>query len=133
MVSDKPSVSSHRHELTILGPLVRINPDELHFNDPYFYDTIYAGSLKRRNKDKSHAAMAGLANATSVTIDHDLHRQRRGYIANLFSKRSILRLEGLIQAKVDKLVLKLRDAHANKDTLLSISKGICATRIRDKY
>lgn len=39
---------------TIYGPLVQINPDGLHCNDPYFVDEVYAGGNRKRNKPNVH-------------------------------------------------------------------------------
>lgn len=106
---------------------MRVNPNELHLNDPHFIETIYAGGRHKRNKDQNHAAMSGVKHATNVTIDHEHHRERRGYIANLFSKQSIVRLESLIQAKVDKFVRKLRAACQNGDKISSMNAFIALT------
>jgi cytochrome P450 len=111
----------------LIGPIIRVNPNELHFNDAYFYNTIYSGSKHRRDKDANHAAMSGVKYATNVTVDHDLHRQRRGYIAGFFGKQTILRLEPLVQQKVDKLVQKLRDAHWNGETVSSMNAFVATT------
>ncbi|KAH7092140.1 benzoate 4-monooxygenase cytochrome P450 [Paraphoma chrysanthemicola] len=102
------------------GPLIRINPDELHLNDPFFYEHLYAGSGQKRNKDKNNAVLSGTTLALNTTLDHNLHRERRGYIASFFSKQSTQRLEPFIQGQVKKLVEKLRQAHDAGDTIVGI-------------
>ncbi|KAF1945984.1 benzoate 4-monooxygenase cytochrome P450 [Clathrospora elynae] len=103
-----------------VGPIVRYNPDELHINDPFFYEKIYAGAGQKREKDYNSQLSSGVQFAMVATIGHDLHRQRRGYLSSLFSKKSISEIEPSIQAKVDKLVEKLKEAHHMGETLIGV-------------
>jgi hypothetical protein len=41
----------------ISGPIIRINPHEIHINDPGYIDEIYAGAPKKRDKYKWIARM----------------------------------------------------------------------------
>ena len=34
------------------GPIIRINPHEIHINDPNFIDEIYTNTLRKRDKYK---------------------------------------------------------------------------------
>jgi len=102
------------------GPLVRINPHELSFNDPFFYDKVYSGSGQKRDKDRYQTVQSGLPSTGLTTVDHELHRQRRGYISNLFSKKAISSLEPVIQSKVHLLVEKLKEAHNKGEKLAGV-------------
>jgi hypothetical protein len=90
------------------GPIVRINPDEIHIKDPDYFDNIYPSSSKKRERYPLHAniCLRSIAN----TISHDLHRRRRKVLNPFFSKRKIIEQETLIVTNVSKLVHRLEAA-----------------------
>ncbi|KAI9710975.1 MAG: hypothetical protein M1820_002412 [Bogoriella megaspora] len=91
------------------GPIVRINPYEIHVNDPAFYYKLYTGSGERRDKWQWSMNMFGMKRATFATVPHDLHRRRRAAINPAFSKAAISNLEPEIRALVDKLCQRLTE------------------------
>ncbi|KAJ5085427.1 benzoate 4-monooxygenase cytochrome P450, partial [Penicillium argentinense] len=101
------------------GPIVRINPREVHISDPAFYDEIYAGGKRIRNKDPYWTAALLTPGAMASTNDHEQHRLRRGVLSNFFSKRSVTNLESTIQAKVDLLKDRFVEAY-HEDTILNL-------------
>ncbi|KAI0387424.1 cytochrome P450 [Hypomontagnella monticulosa] len=92
-----------------IGPIVRINPEEIHCNDIHFVNEISPTSTSRKREKSAHN-LAGFTVSDSAfgTIDHDLHRMRRGAMARLFSKAQIVELERhlerLAQHMCDKLL-----------------------------
>jgi hypothetical protein len=71
------------------GPVVRINPDELHFADFEFYNTIYASAPAKRDRYAYHAKAPDAHYSTGFTIDHETHKKRREAMAPFFSKRNV--------------------------------------------
>ena len=93
------------------GPIIRITPFELHIDDPDFYDEIYVGSSVRRTDKYARSAHAfGGPRAAFGTVDHHEHRMRRAPFGPFFSKKSVTELVPIIQAKIDKLMARLRDS-----------------------
>ncbi|KAK0726433.1 cytochrome P450 [Apiosordaria backusii] len=93
------------------GPIVRINPDELHCSDPHFTDEIYAGPGRIRDKWQ-HQLNTGGAGPVSVTgfstVPHELHRLRKGALHKFFSRQQMFKLEGEVldfaHLTIDKLL-----------------------------
>ncbi|KAG4263688.1 hypothetical protein FPRO04_11349 [Fusarium proliferatum] len=108
-------VGRYGHEIRRMheryGPIVRINPDELHCSDPYFTDEIYAGPGRIRDKWQ-HQLNTGGAGPVSVTgfstVNHEIHRMRKGALSKYFSRQQMLKLEGEVkefaQMTVDKML-----------------------------
>ena len=102
---------SLKPQLICPGPIVRINPDELHIDDPEHYDEIYGSTTRKRDKYGPWVALAGTPGANSSTVGHDHHRLRRGVLNPFFSKKAVTELEPVIQAKIDTLVGRFEKAH----------------------
>ncbi|KAL0778599.1 hypothetical protein CaCOL14_004857 [Colletotrichum acutatum] len=83
------------------GPIVRINPHELHVSDHGFFDVLFAGGSARRDKYPPSASVQGAPGGIFGTLNHDAHRMRRSAISGFFSKQSVVVHEGLIHEKVE--------------------------------
>ncbi|PLB37197.1 putative cytochrome P450 oxygenase [Aspergillus candidus] len=95
------------------GPIVRINPREIHIIDPEFYHEIYAPSTRKRDKEPSFVSTYGVPYAMASTVKHDHHRYRRGLLNDFFSKRSVLSLSPVIEARVERLMDRFQEFHEN--------------------
>lgn len=92
-------------------PIVRIDPEELHCNDPSFTDEIYAAAGRVRDKwihQLNTGAVGPVAVTGFSTVSHELHRVRRGAMNKYFSRQQMLKLEGevleLPQRVADKML-----------------------------
>ncbi|KAF2733104.1 putative P450 monooxygenase [Polyplosphaeria fusca] len=90
----------------VYGPIVRINPYELHINDPDFYDNVYSG---KRDKHSWSADMFVIPGSMISTVPHDLHRKRRAPIATYFSQQAIRQFDPVIRSKLDILCSKYEE------------------------
>ncbi|KAL6234061.1 hypothetical protein BDW75DRAFT_241444 [Aspergillus navahoensis] len=94
------------------GPIVRINPREVHIKDPYFYDEIYApANGGRRDKDSKAVEIFSSPTAMVSTVDHDTHRMRRKLLTSFFSRRSIEKLEPVVHQSLSKFLDSLVAAY----------------------
>ncbi|KAJ4342119.1 hypothetical protein N0V95_007029 [Ascochyta clinopodiicola] len=92
----------------ISGPIVRINPFELHVSDPDFIDTLYTRSAPR-DKHNYMTAQFGNPLLTFSTDNHYHHRIRRAAINPFFSKQRVLGLQDLIWKHVGKLCARFEE------------------------
>lgn len=101
----------------LAGPIVRINPREVHVGDPSFYDEIYASSRRTRDKDAKFVPTYALPDSVVATVAHELHRFRRSILKDFFSRRSVLELSQVINERVQKLMQRLREFQRNQSVL----------------
>ncbi|KAI0410652.1 putative flavonoid 3-hydroxylase [Xylaria grammica] len=106
----------------VYGPIVRINPHELHVSDPEWLDTIFC-SPKHGHRDKyaPSALLTGLPKGVFGTIPHQIHRKRRAAINPLFSKANAAAALSMIYDNADLLMKRIeaqiaRDGHAEMRT-----------------
>ncbi|KZM24039.1 uncharacterized protein EKO05_0004605 [Ascochyta rabiei] len=118
----------------LYGPVVRINPHELHVSEPEFYDELYAGPTKKRNKYNWAYDLAMVEGSAWTTLDNDLHRKRRAPLAPYFSLSAIRQFDPVIREKLkilDQKLEKCRDS--NKVICLDDAFVALATDIITQY
>ncbi|KAK2630516.1 hypothetical protein QTJ16_001336 [Diplocarpon rosae] len=101
----------------VYGPIVRINPDELHVRDPDWIDVLYAGNPTHRDKHPPFAAMTGNPEASFGTVEHSIHRKRKLATSPFFSKRSVAAAEYIIRKQAEKLCQSLKDSYARNEVV----------------
>ena len=87
---------------------MRINPYELHIDDPEYYNEIYTGPTNPRDKWAWSAYMFGTSSSVFNTVPHSEHRMRRAPLNPFFSKKSVVKLEPMIISVVEKLCARLK-------------------------
>ncbi|PTB58580.1 hypothetical protein M431DRAFT_105846 [Trichoderma harzianum CBS 226.95] len=107
------------------GPIVRINPDELHCSDPHYIDEIFAIGTRKRNKPAHQLRSATFS--TFGTADHNLHKIRRASLTKFFSKLRITKLEPEVHKAVHLLCEKLLGFADKKEPFDLTSAYSCFT------
>lgn len=92
------------------GPIVRIAPDELHINDPSFYNNLYNFEPYI---DRPKTTIDNLQNSPNFK----LHKSRRKLLDPYFSKGAVARLESVIKANSDKFTESLTKAKASGEPI----------------
>ncbi|RDW72779.1 cytochrome P450 [Aspergillus mulundensis] len=101
----------------IYGPIIRINPREVHILDPEYYEEIYASSARRRHKDPVFQSQFNVMMSSISAIEAETHRQRRSIFDRSFSKRAIQNIEDFIRGHIDKLVYRFEEAQRGGDVV----------------
>lgn len=107
---------------------MRINPLHIHVNDPDFFDEIYAGSGRIRDKCLWFNPVKedpNIPRNVFATRLHEKHRERRAVFHQFFSKRSIRDLEPVVVGTVQRLADRLRD-HASNGSVVNLSDAYVA-------
>ncbi|RDA94541.1 hypothetical protein CP533_2745 [Ophiocordyceps camponoti-saundersi (nom. inval.)] len=107
------------------GPIVRVNPDELHISDPDYCTEILAYCTEKIPFPNAKVAMA---NSTIATADYNVHAARRRPLSPFFSKKAIQRLHPMISAKIEKLCQRMQTA-ARDGTVLHMKKAFSALTV----
>jgi cytochrome P450 len=84
-----------------------VNPNEIHFSDPDFYEEIYHGKKYKTDRDAWYN-LDHIGDGLAFTLDHDIHQQRRSAIAPYFSMQSVRALEPRITEVVSQMMDRLR-------------------------
>ncbi|KAI1484476.1 putative flavonoid 3-hydroxylase [Biscogniauxia mediterranea] len=100
------------HELKrlhkVYGPIIRINPHEIHVEDSEWVETIYISpGYGVRNKYPPAAAMLATPDGCFGTVLQWKHRQRRGALNPFFSKASVVKSEAMIYRGAEELIRNL--------------------------
>ncbi|KAI3324236.1 cytochrome P450 [Xylariaceae sp. AK1471] len=92
----------------IYGPIVRINPHEIHIKDSSWAEKLYTGpSHGIRDKYPPAAHMTGTPDGVFGTVPHSIHRKRRAAVSPLFSKVSVAASETTIYENVDRMLASI--------------------------
>ncbi|KAL2426183.1 Cytochrome P450 monooxygenase tpcC [Exophiala dermatitidis] len=121
------------------GPIIRINPEEVHIADAEFYDVIYSGSSQRRDKWAWFCNQFGIPDSVLTTVKHDLHRLRRHALNLFFSMAKVRSLQPLIEDVARKLIARFEEFRRLDEPLTvslafaALTNGMCRKLTSKQY
>ncbi|KAI0401350.1 cytochrome P450 [Xylaria palmicola] len=86
------------------GPIVRITPQEVHFNDAEFINDIYPTTGRKTDKPLLVGLRTGTPESIVATPSHDKHRIRRNSISAFFSAANVAKVEPNIKEKLERML-----------------------------
>ncbi|CAO2651135.1 Nn.00g094320.m01.CDS01 [Neocucurbitaria sp. VM-36] len=94
---------------SIYGPIIRVNPWELHIADPEFYDKVYvSGSVRPTDNYELFARGVEFEGSHFLSTGHDLHRRRRKPLEPYFSRAGVSKLESMMWQLAEKVVQRFQ-------------------------
>ncbi|OQE14875.1 hypothetical protein PENSTE_c032G03956 [Penicillium steckii] len=118
----------------VYGPIVRVTPREIHIKDSEYYDEIYAGSTRKREKDAVTVRQFDLDGSAFSAITSEVHRERRSAMSPFFSKSAISSAEDDIKKRLDQLHDHLERAQkSDRVVLLDAGFSALTSDVINKY
>ncbi|TVY65505.1 Cytochrome P450 monooxygenase sdnE [Lachnellula suecica] len=99
------------------GPIIRINPNELHIDDPDYYDEIYGSTSRKRDKYAPWVVSSATPGASFATVGHDHHKMRRSALNPFFSTKAVTELEPVLKSKVELLASRFQQAQMTGEVI----------------
>ncbi|KAE8392500.1 cytochrome P450 [Aspergillus alliaceus] len=103
------------------GPIIRINPWEVHISDSCFFEVLYFTNRPLRKLPHLAKVFENESSGFS-TVDPELHKIRRKALSPFFSKGELLKRGPRIQSAMDRLSERLeRDFLGHTDRVICIN------------
>ncbi|KAH7867794.1 cytochrome P450 [Lentinula edodes] len=96
----------------IYGPIVRVGPNELHFNDPRAYGEIHAPGSRFHKDAALYSIFGNKSGSVFTTLDPQVAVVVRNVLSPYFSRRAIVPRVAIIQEKVIDFISRLK-AHTS--------------------
>ncbi|EPS42247.1 hypothetical protein H072_3792 [Dactylellina haptotyla CBS 200.50] len=103
------------------GPIIRVGPNELHINDPEFYNTCYTTNYKLKVYTP-HYQFMGPANVLEELGSDSLHGCRKAILGPLFTRTSIQKTDKTLRNHVEALVERISQEGKGVN-------AVCATKL----
>ncbi|OAG11466.1 cytochrome P450 [Paraphaeosphaeria sporulosa] len=103
------------------GPVVRINPFEVHISDPTYYNELYNMKL-RLHKDPWYYSWLYRPGSIFATMNPDLHKLRSAPIKKGLSPTSISRVEHVLKEHLSRLMLRIQE-HKDRGQLIHMTSA----------
>ncbi|KAL3437844.1 cytochrome P450 [Aspergillus tetrazonus] len=104
------------------GPIVRVGPNEVHIDDPDYYNEVYSMASPSKPIDKltRYKHRFAMPEATISTVDSEHHRIRRAAIAPFFTRARISSLESTLTEVIQRISSRLASEHAGSGMVINV-------------